>query len=250
MQFIKTPNLPQKRVKVVLISETAGGEIIKSIENRGIEPVIVHSCADIAKPVSSHPDMLFHHLGGSKMLYYKNADKGVIKKLAELGFDLIPANLNLKADYPYDIALNSVRVGGNLFCLRKYTDKVLLDYCENEKIHIINVRQGYSKCSVCVVDEKSIITADKSIAKGAQECGIDVLIVDHGFISLEGYTEGFIGGCCGKTDKNKIMFVGDLRKHKNFALIKSFLDKRKIGIDCLGYGNLNDVGSIIPLIEE
>lgn len=250
MQFIKTPNIPQKRVKAVLISESAGEGVIKSIENRGIEPVIVHSCADIAKPVSSHPDMLFHHLGGSKMLYYKNADKGVKNRLAEMGFDMIPATHHLKTNYPYDIALNSVRIGSNLFCLQKYTDKVLLDYCENRKIHIINVRQGYSKCSVCVVDEKSIITADKSIAKRAQECSIDTLTIESGFVRLEGYTEGFIGGCCGKTDKNKILFVGDLRKHKNYSQMKSFLDKRKIEIECIGEGNLNDVGSIIPLIEE
>lgn len=250
MHYISSPNLPQNRVRALLISETAGEAVIKEIEKRDIEPIVVHACSDIADPVSSHPDMLFHHLGGNKMLYYKNADKSVIKRLSELGFEMIESSTQLRPDYPYDIALNSVRVGSNLLCLQKYTDKAILDYCVKEKIHIINVRQGYSKCSTCVVDDSSIITADKSIANSAYVCRIDVLTVNPGYINLKGYSEGFIGGCSGKSERNKIIFIGDVTRHQNYSEIKSFLDKREIKIDILGDGELHDVGSIIPLLEE
>ena len=40
---------------------------------------------------------------------------------------------------------------------------------------IINVKQGYAKCSICVVSDNAIITADKGIAKAAIQNRIDVL---------------------------------------------------------------------------
>lgn len=250
MQFVKIPNLPQKRVKAVLISETVGADNLKTIEKLGIEPIVVHSCYDIAPAVSSHPDMLFHHLGGNKIVYYKNADKTVIKRLTELCFEMIASKAHLKQNYPYDIALNSARVDNYLFCLEGYTDKEILNYCAKSSVHIINVKQGYTKCSTCVVDEASIITSDIGIAKRADECGVAALLINHGFIKLKGYDEGFIGGCCGKIDKNKILFIGNLKNHKNCVEIKEFLKERKIEIEVISDSNLCDVGSIIPLLEE
>lgn len=250
MSYIESPNLPSKEVKAVLISSEAGAEVFRILEKRGVEAISVPRCPDIAPEVSSHPDMIFHHLGDNKMIYYKGAAEPVCRRLEELGFELSESSAKLEAKYPKDIALNAARVGNYLFCNEKYTEKTVLEFCGNNKIHIINVKQGYAKCSVCVVDSNSIITADKSIASAATEYGLQALLISPGSISLPGYNYGFIGGCCGKIARNKIMFCGDITSHPDYKKIKDFLSKRNVEIEILGSGPLFDIGSIIPLIEE
>lgn len=250
MKYIKSPNLPAKKVRAVLISCDAGTEVLRELEKRGAEAISVPHCPDIAKPVSAHPDMLFHHLAYDKLIYYKGVPESVCGLLRKLGFELIESSAALEAKYPKDIALNAARVGKFLICNEKYTDKKILDYCRKNKVHIINVKQGYAKCSVCVVDSNSIITADKSIASEAQKYGLQALLISPGHIRLDGYDYGFIGGCCGKIAQNKMLFCGDITLHPDYKRIKDFLAARDVEIETLGSGTLFDIGSIIPLVEE
>jgi hypothetical protein len=250
MSFIEYPNLPTNDVKAVLISKEAGGEVMKILEKRGVEALIVPPCTDIAPQVSAHPDMLFHHLGGDRIIYYRGAAGTVCRRLTELGFDMERSDMPLEPQYPHDIALNAARVGNYLFCNAKYTDRTILNYCSQSNIHIINVRQGYAKCSVCVADDNSIITADSGIAAAARECGINVLLIRSGFINLPGYGSGFVGGCCGKAGYHKMFFCGNISAHPDFAEIKKFLSVRNIEIETLGTDPLCDIGSIIPLTQK
>lgn len=249
MNFIKTPNLPQSKVSLVLISSEAGKNIISELEKMDIEVIRVPPCNDIQEPVSRHPDMLFHHLGDNKIVYYKNACQSVCKRLNELGFELIESRKTLTADYPDDIALNAARIGSSLICNEKHLDKTISTYCNINNIHIINVKQGYAKCSTVVIDEKSIITADSSIEAEAEKNGIEVIKTREGFISLPGYDYGFIGGCCGKLSKDTVAFCGDIKNHPDYDAIKKFLNNRGIEIKMLGKERLKDIGSIIPLME-
>lgn len=250
MHIVDIPNLPTAKVKVVLISECAGQDVLQNLADDGIEPLVVPSCKFIAPPVSAHPDMLFHHLGGSNMVCCYGTDKAVCKRLKDLGFQLIMSDSKLNPNYPYDIALNSARIGNFLFCNKKYTDKVIIDYCIKNGIKIVPVKQGYAKCSVLVVDSNSAITYDKSIAEAAKKHGIDVLLIRPGFIKLPGYNTGFIGGCGGKLSKNELYFCGSITEHPDYNEIKLFLKARGIEIKILGKGPLLDIGSIIPLLQE
>lgn len=250
LNFVENPNLPNNRVSTVMISECAGNDVISHLERKKIEVITVPVCGDVALPVSNHPDMLFHHLGGNQIAKYRGADKKVCYRLAKLGFELIESTKVLSPIYPYDIALNAARVGDFLFCKKRHTDKVIIDDNERRGIHIIPVTQGYTKCSVCVVDENSIITADVGIAEAARNNGFDVLIISEGFIKLPGYNSGFIGGCCGKINCNKLAFCGEISNHPDFESIKKFMSDRKIEIETLGNSPLLDIGSIIPLIED
>lgn len=249
MNFIKSPNLPQNKVTLVLISSEVEKSIINEFEKTDIEVITVPPCTDIQKQVSSHPDMLFHHLGGNKIVCYKNADESVCKKLCRFGFELIKNKNSLLPNYPNDIALNAARVNNHLLCSKNYVDDVILNYCSKNNLHIINVKQGYAKCSTAIVDENSIITADSSIEAEALKNGIDVLKIREGFINLPGYDYGFIGGCCGKLVKNELAFCGDIKKHPDYNVIENFLVKRGIKIKMLGTQQLRDIGSIIPLME-
>jgi hypothetical protein len=249
LNFLETPNLPRRMVKVVLISNGAGEDVIRDLHKRNIETILVPPCVDIARPVASHPDMLFHHLGGNRLVCYRGADKLVCERLKELGFELIISENILSSHYPYDISLNAARVGNFIFCNEFYTDKIILENCKLRGLHIIPVKQGYAKCSICVVDENSIITADDGIAQAAKNNGIDVLIIHEGFIKLPEYNTGFIGGCCGKIDHDKMAFCGDILRHPDFNVIKTFLHDRGTEIITLGESSILDIGSILPILE-
>lgn len=120
---------------------------------------------------------------------------------------------------------------------------------EKQGVKMIHVKQGYAKCSVCIVDENAIITSDRGIAKVAKNTGFEVMVIEPGFIQLRGLNYGFIGGATGLLDKDALGFAGDLTAHKNGLIIKDFLWTK--GKTCIGLGelSLSDVGSIIPLKE-
>ena len=110
---------------------------------------------------------------------------------------------------------------------------------------LIDVRQGYTKCSTVVVDENSIITYDEGIVKAcAPYRDLDVLQIAPGFVRLDGFDTGFIGGASGRVG-NEIIFNGDLFSHPDFNSIVSFIEKR--GLVCRWFADykLTDIGSIL-----
>ena len=74
------------------------------------------------------------------------------------------------------------------------------------------------------------------------------MIVDGG-IRLDGYAYGFIGGAGVKLSKSQIYFTGKLSSHRDGAKIKSFIEKRNIEIMEGCFDSLNDIGSMIPIME-
>lgn len=250
MKYVSSPNLPENPVKYVLISEAADAGVISDLEKSGINALRVKPCGDILPSVSSHADMLFHHIGNNKLFYYKSSDVKLYNKLKGLGFELTSIRNKLSRKYPLDVPLNSAIIGNYLFCRKDSTAKELMNFYSDKGVHIINIKQGYSKCSICVVDENSIITSDSGIAAAAEKCGMDVLKIRVGYIALKGCGYGFIGGCCGKLSKDIIAFCGDVTKHPDFPAMYNFIGRHSVSVKILGQNTcLNDVGGIIPLIE-
>ena len=112
----------------------------------------------------------------------------------------------------------------------------------------INVKQGYCKCSICIVDENSIITSDEGIYKEVIKHDIDCLLIEKGHIDLFELDYGFIGGCSGLINEDTLVFFGNIEKHPNFKEIKNFVSKRNKKIISLSKEKLIDLGSLIPLI--
>ncbi|HHW46433.1 MAG TPA: hypothetical protein GXX17_05925 [Clostridiales bacterium] len=245
--FIKMPNLPSGKVTAVAISAEAKSAI-NALTNMGIECIKVESHPDLDSPVGSHADMLIHHLGNKNILLAKKQDK-LMQILKVLRFNAKYINEDLADKYPFDCLLNAARIGNKLFCGR-YISNQLSEYCEKNNVEIIRVRQGYAKCSVCVLDENTIITDDTGIDAAAKREGIDSLLISHGGIKIEKYSYGFIGGCCGKIAKNILAFNGDISKHKDYREIKAIADNCGVEVICLHDGLLTDIGGILPLIES
>ena len=153
------------------------------------------------------------------------------------------------SDYPLDANLNACIIADKLFCNTMALDETVKKRL-NEHIKIVHVNQGYAKCSVCIVDEASIITSDTGIAKAAENLGMNVLLISPGNIALDGYEYGFIGGASFKSSPRDIVFTGNLEKHPDKNRILDFLNARNINPLFLTDDMIFDVGSILPVTDH
>lgn len=246
MKFINKPNLPQSRVTVAAISCTAG-ESIKKLNDLGIKTLQIPANARLPVPVNSHADLHLLH-SGENNLFVQNEHLF----LGELSpkFNLVKIREEAGNKYPKDVRLNCAIIGRNLICNTKTIAREILEFAEHSGLNIINVNQGYTKCSICVLNENAIITDDESIYTAAGNFLNDALLVSKGSIGLNGYNYGFIGGCCGKIDKDKIAFNGRIESHRDCNQIIDLLNKHNIECIELNSERLTDIGGILPLCEE
>ncbi|MBP8081874.1 MAG: hypothetical protein KBH06_04125 [Spirochaetes bacterium] len=144
--------------------------------------------------------------------------------------------------YPHDASYNACYTGKYLIHNLNYTAPEILDFCKFKNIPTIHINQGYARCSILPVNAEAVITADIKSADIIKKSGLDALLIQNGFIKLEGFKYGFIGGCCG-IHKNNIYFTGNLNKHPDNEKILSFLEKYGMKAEFLSE-ELIDIGSI------
>ncbi|MDR1774609.1 MAG: hypothetical protein LBR30_07075 [Clostridioides sp.] len=227
----RVTNLMQKCLKNLNI------QIIRSRENKQVH-----------KSINYHPDMSVLNLGNGNIIVEPSLYEGYKELLDKYDFNIIKGESYLTDKYPYDIAYNVAIVGNYAIHNFKYTDKKILDFIEENELEKINIEQGYSKCSICIVDDKSIITSDKGIYNTLKDKNIDCLLIKEGHISLAGMNYGFIGGCSGMVSKDIIAFFGDITKHPDYENINQFVKSKKKNIISLSSEELMDFGSIVPLM--
>ncbi len=203
-------------------------------------------CSRLQAPVSAHPDMLVfitdRQIITGKRYFEEN--RAIFHELSLLcGRETVVAGTELALNYPSDVKFNGFTAGGRIFGLASALSETVLAWAKKASIPVVNIRQGYAKCSTCVVTENAVITEDASIERAMLENGIDVLRVTSGQVALDGYDCGFIGGASG-ADSENVYFCGDVSQHPDFDEIESFC--RCHGKNCvsLGMGRLYDIGTI------
>jgi hypothetical protein len=173
-------------------------------------------------------------------------DSAILKsKLKELGYNVITTYKSLDKKYPNNVLLNGVYINNKFFCKDSAIDEAVRDYCNSKNIEIINVNQGYTKCSTAVIDDK-FITADKGIFNTLTESGVEGLLIKSGSIDLQGVDYGFIGGCCFSYGDN-VYFTGDISLHPDYKIIKDFCEKLNKNIVCLSNNRLYDIGGFVVI---
>jgi len=242
----KNPFVPESDVKYVIVD---GREkvLLTAFSKLKIKVIFTQKCNAVYEAISYHPDIIMHPVGEKTFVLAPNVSRHFINLLKNLNIKVIIGQTYLKRNYPDNIAYNVARIGTFAFHNLKYTDKVLRDYLERENVNFINVKQGYTKCNMAIIDNQSFITSDKGIYDKALLYGLDGLLIEKGDIFLKGFDYGFIGGCVGLIGKNKLVINGDLKKHKEFEKINEFLYKKRIETIFLTIDKLKDIGSIIPL---
>ena len=244
--FITNPNLPKTKVRKIICG-TDDEKILSFFKREQIEVVTFNANPHIDSSIESHADISALHLGGNKIIIDKS-QKMLFEKLSALGMDVYTTEKSIEGDYPCDIALNFAVFGEAAVGNFKYADKNLVEQLKNKKL--IGVNQGYSKCSMLVINETAIITDDESIHKKMVSYGIESLLVSKGDIVLEGHTYGFIGGASFKISADTVVFFGDATAHRNYPDIKLFAEKYGCKVISTDDGCLRDIGGVVTLTEE
>ncbi|MGN0517541.1 MAG: DUF6873 family GME fold protein [Acutalibacteraceae bacterium] len=245
--FIEKPNLPESAVSLMAVS----GEFEKIYKHLLNYTQIIKSRLYIKLNGAEqyHPDMQLCYLGNGNAVC---SNDYLCKEMKNLGFNIVKSEFihnQSTIKYPECTALNALILGDYVIGRLKSIDKNILDYCEKRGLKLINVNQGYTKCSVAIVSQNAVITADDSIYSALKN-KIDVLKIHPGYIDLPGYDYGFIGGCCGLLDKSLLAFTGRIKLHPDHAEIESFLRQHNVNYIELTDERLLDVGSLIPLAEK
>lgn len=212
----------------IYISKNADNLLINYLKEQGYDLELVSSEGIVDEAISNHPDVFL-----CKMGIHENSPIFFAEKKS------------LGMDYPDDCAFNAACTGKYFIHKLSVTNERLLMAAKAMDMILIDVNQGYTKCSTVIVDETSIITYDQGIAAACSKYkDLDVLLVAPGFVRLDGYDTGFIGGASGRVG-NEIIFNGDLFGHPDFAQIVKFIEDR--GLSCRWFADykLTDIGSIL-----
>ena len=219
---------------------------LSHLQELGFTPILMPAAEYLQIGVASHTDMLIF-LGFDKLFchkkYYERNREPIDRISSISGNEILLTDEPTGDKYPLDVLFNACLVGDKLICNEKTVSKLLINTAKNLKCDIINVPQGYTKCSVCVVSENAVITADKAVAEACKAAKIDVLTVSEGYISLPPYKFGFIGGACGLCG-DKIYFCGSVDTHPDGERIKRFCKYHNKTAVSLSGGELQDVGSL------
>ena len=132
--------------------------------------------------------------------------------------------------YPENILLNFLFFNNKLYGKVSAIDPTLYKYCVKNDIEIVNINQGYARCSTLILNNRTAVTADISIKNALEKDGAEVLLISSGDIKLEGYDYGFIGGASGKISDNTVVFFGNAEMHPCYSSIKELCLKNKIEI--------------------
>lgn len=232
-------------MKNAIVDFRISEEEINNLKKLNLNILKCPKCEILYDAVCGHPDMQIHVLDKTNVLVHKGMDKNLINELVKLGISITFSNRELKGGYPDNIILNAVSLKNYFIHNLKYTDEIL--YNNRKDSIIINVKQGYTKCSTAVLSEKAIMTSDVSIAKRLVNYHIDILLLPPGDIELPGVNYGFIGGCCGLIDEHHMAFFGDLDYYAYKNDVAQFLKKHKIAPLFLRKGRLIDRGSLFIL---
>ncbi|MHB1393816.1 MAG: DUF6873 family GME fold protein [Clostridia bacterium] len=247
MSFLRIPFIPDSDVNLAVVDYRISAEIEASLTSFGIELIKTVRCPELYEAVDGHPDMQMLHIGGNRIVLAPNVFEGMAPIFKKKGFAVTKGATWLVRNYPGNIAYNVLRMGNFAFHNTKYTDAEIVKELELEKVELIHVSQGYTKCSTCIVDARTIITSDLKLSRIVEKYGIESLLIKPGGIELKNLNYGFIGGASGLLSEKHIAFTGSLEVLEDRSKVNGFLNNKGFEVTILCEEKPVDYGSIIPL---
>lgn len=236
-----------EKIMLVITDNRIAPSSLAPLESLGFKAILMPAAPYLQPGVASHTDMLlfigFDRIFCHRRYYEDNLE--LLEKISRItGYELTVSDELTGEKYPHDVLFNACLLGKRLICNEKTVSKLILDAAKAQNYEIVNVSQGYTKCSVCPVSDNAIITSDKTISKTCADAGIDVLTVSEGHISLPPYNYGFIGGTSG-IFRDKVYFCGSLDHHPDGESMNNFCKKHRKTAISLSSDSLKDVGSLL-----
>lgn len=249
-KFVEQANLPQA-VDQLIIGEKYRDKLDEALRSLGIDPICCPSNPFIDERLTGHCDLSVLHVGGDTVFlasYLKNTDFS--RKLEALGFHTLYPQAVMDKTYPKDAPFNLCLLKNAFYYAEKVSNQQIVERLINKGFQPLSVNQGYCRCSICIVNERSIITSDRGVYRTALENGLDCLLIEPGNILLDGFDYGFIGGSSFKISDDCICFTGVLDDHPDKDAILSFLEKHNVRPVFLTDQPIFDIGSAVPLTEK
>ena len=228
----------------VIIDERVDKNIEKYFLDLGYEINKVKKHDEIYNEISSHTDIFAVKIEDTVISSCNALSSSIADKYNWIFGD------NVGRSYPDTAKYNVCIVDKNAIHNFKITDKVIVEVLKMKKYNLINVKQGYSRCSILPLNDSSVVTSDKGIYDILVKHNFDVLYTDPNDLDIKllgdnnSYSSmsGFIGGCsCILNDT--VIFFGDLDRLKckdklvNFITSKGFKVKDFKDMDIIDYGS-------------
>jgi len=227
-------------------------ERMRSIEKHilkelGYNLIEIKHNSNTYEEISSHVDIFTCQIGDKLIVeptQYTNIKTQVLGE-----YNIKQGQECIIAKYPSDIKYNVCIIGKKGIHNFQYTDTSIKEELKKQNYELINTTQGYTNCSIAVIDDNSAIVTDKGLYKILQKHNIDVLylqyepdikLLDNGKYSNK---KGFIGGALSKIDDN-IIVSGDLNKIDQNNSIRNFIKSKNLniiefkGLDVIDYGGI------------
>ena len=222
-------------------------EEINNINKYNLNPIIIPKTDLVYDAINGHVDIQINILDkeSKKVIVHNSMSNAFLEELEHHNINYILSENSLGYEYPNNIILNSLILKDYFFHNIKYTDPSLLNAVSNKKI--INVKQGYTKCSVLPLNDKAFITNDIGIAKKMNIENLDVLLLPYGDIELPNLNYGFIGGIGGMINNETLALFGDISCYQYKDEVINFTKKYGIDIISLKKGKLVDRGSLLVI---
>lgn len=222
----------------------------EKLKSLGYKLIEIQQNPKVYPEISSHVDIFTCKIG-EKLIVEPSQYPNIKSQLSNI-YQIEHGQQSIGEKYPDDIKYNVCIIGKKAIHNFQYTDALIKEKLINQGYELINTTQGYSNCSIAVIDENSAIVTDKGLYKILQKHNIDVLYLDYepDIKLLNGNTysnkKGFIGAAISRIDNNIIIF-GDLDKIDNAGLIREFIISRNLRIIEFKGQDVIDYGGIVEL---
>ncbi len=209
------------------------------------EVVLFSAKGLVESSLDGHPDIFISKLP-EQYIIAPNTPKQIIELFISSNTKWILGKKTVGFSYP-DIASYNISISENyLLCNLKICEKSILEQLTNQKI--INVKQGFCRCSTLALKNDIFITSDSGIYKTLQKNNVKSYFFSPDSIRLDGYKNGLLGGCLGiDEDKNRIILAGNLDYFGKGNLLKSLFQELDYQILELEDCQLMDVGGFFVL---
>jgi hypothetical protein len=195
--------------------------------------------------ISGHPD-IFICQSDDKLIVAPNLPEEYLKKLKYSFSNVITGEFPVGKEYPATSRYNATATPNHLIHNFRHTDFMITRTLEG--LNPIHVDQGYSRCNLLPLKDDHFITSDEGIFKVLMRLHLNLLYVSPEGISLEGFPNGFFGGCCGVL-RDKVFVNGNLDHFPEGEKVRNYLYKLGYEIIELFNGPLMDGGSILFVIK-
>ena len=241
------PFIPLKKADTVIVAGNISEEIYRNLKKMNLRIIKTIPHKKVHSSIKYHPDIVIHPINRDMLVTEPSVYEYYKEEFKNTNIKIIKGEKQLDCKYPLDIAYNVGRIENLAIHNFRYTDEVLKYYLKKQNLELINVNQGYTKCSIAVIGQSDIITSDTVIYKILKRYGVNSLLIEPGYIFLENQNYGFIGGCTGNMSNKEVLFSGYLDAHPDIDKIVHFIDDLNKNIVYLSKEKINDVGTIISL---